>query len=74
MVRGQSPLTRLRWRRRLRSLIALVLLAGLALAAWVWLPAPVATVPLVHIIDGDSLTVRHDDSTLTSRRPGLAAA
>lgn len=74
MIRAPSPLTRLRWRRRLRSLVALLLLAGLALAAWVWLPAPVTTVPLVHIIDGDSLTVRHDDSTLTIRLTGIDAA
>ena len=58
----------------MRSLVALLLLAGLALAAWVWFPTPVATVPLVHIIDGDSLTVRHDDSTLTIRLTGIDAA
>lgn len=74
MVGGPSPLTRLRWRRRLRSLAALLLLAVFALAAWVWLPPPVTTVPLVHVIDGDSLTVRHEDATLTIRLTGIDAA
>jgi len=73
MVSGPSPLTRLRWRRRFRSLGALLLLGGLAYAAWVWLPAPVTTVPLVHVIDGDSLTVRHEDATLTIRLTGIDA-
>ena len=49
-------------------------IAGSALAAWEWFPTPVATVPLVHIIDGDSLTVRHDDSTLTIRLTGKSEA
>jgi endonuclease YncB( thermonuclease family) len=74
MARGESSLTRLRWRRRLRSLAALLLLAGFALAAWVWLPTPVATVPLVHVIDGDSLSVRHGDGALTIRLTGIDAA
>lgn len=68
-----SPLTRLRWRRRIRSLLALLLLAGLAFVAWAWLPAPVATVPLVHIIDGDSLNVRQDSGDITIRLTGLDA-
>ena len=74
MVRGVSPLARLRWRRRFRSLAALVLMAGLAFAAWMWLPTPVTAVPLVHIIDGDSLTVRHDGAALTIRLTGIDAA
>lgn len=74
MIRSSSPLTRLRWRRRLRSTAALLLLAVFALAAWTWFPAPVATVPLVHVIDGDSLTVRHDGTTLTIRLTGIDAA
>jgi len=74
MVRSLSPLTRLRWRRRLRSLAALLLLSGFALVAWLWLPTPATTVPLVHVIDGDSLTVRRDDVTLTIRLTGIDAA
>ena len=66
-------LTRLRWRRRFRSLLALILLGGLAFAAWIWLPAPVATVPLVQVIDGDSLTARQEGATLTIRLTGLDA-
>lgn len=73
MLRAPSPLTRMRWRRRFRSLVALLLMAGLAIAAWVWLPAPVATVPLVHVIDGDSLTVRQADAAMTIRLTGLDA-
>lgn len=73
MFRRPSPLTRLRWRRRLRSFAALLLLAGLAMAAWAWLPAPVTTVPLVHIIDGDSLSVRQGEAALTIRLTGLDA-
>lgn len=73
MAQGLSPVTRLRWRRRFRSLAALLLLAGLAFAAWVWLPAPVATVPLVHVIDGDSLTVRQEAASLTIRLTGIDA-
>lgn len=68
-----SFLTRLRWRRRFRSLGALLLLAGMGFAAWFWLPAPVTTVPLVHVIDGDSLTVRQDHATMTIRLTGLDA-
>jgi len=73
MVSGPSSLARLRWRRRFRSLLALLLLAGLAFVAWAWLPAPVTTVPLVHVIDGDSLTVRQDDAPLTIRLTGIDA-
>lgn len=68
-----SPLSRLRWRRRLRSFAALLLLAGLAIAAWTWRPVPAATVPLAHVIDGDSLTVRQDDAVLTIRLTGVDA-
>lgn len=73
MVESLSPLTRLRWRRRFRSLAALLLLAGLALFAWLWQPAPVAMVPLIHVIDGDSLTVRQQDKVLTIRLTGIDA-
>ncbi|HEY0596807.1 thermonuclease family protein [Sphingopyxis sp.] len=73
MLRGPSPLTRLRWRRRLRSLAALLLLAAFAFAAWVWLPVPAVTVPLVHVIDGDSLAVRQGDAPLTIRLTGIDA-
>ena len=66
-------LTRLRRQRHFRSLLALILLGGLAFAAWIWLPAPVATVPLVRVIDGDSLTVRQEGETLTIRLTGLDA-
>ena len=68
-----SPLARLRWRRRFRSMLALLLLAGLAMAAWIWLPAPAATVPLIHVIDGDSLTVRREDTPLTIRLTDIDA-
>lgn len=73
MIRGSSSLTRLRWRRRFRSLIAVLLLAGLGFVAWVWLPVPVLTVPLVYAIDGDSLTVRQDAAPLTIRLTGVDA-
>ena len=73
MVSGPSSLARLRWRRRFRSLLALALLAGLAFVAWVWLPTPALTVPLVHVIDGDSLTVQQDDAPLTIRLTGIDA-
>lgn len=68
-----SPILRLRWRRRIRSLAALILLAGLALAVWFGQPAPVATVPLVHVIDGDSLVVRQRGARLTVRLTGIDA-
>lgn len=73
MTKGRTSLTRLRWRRRLRSLAALMALTGLAYAAWVWLPAPTVTVPLVHVIDGDSLTVRQNDTALSIRLSGVDA-
>lgn len=73
MVSGPSSLARLRWRRRFRSLLAILLLAGLAFVAWSWLPAPAPAVPLVHIIDGDSLTVRQDKAPLTIRLTGIDA-
>lgn len=72
MVSGPSLLAQ-HWRRRFRSLLALAMLAGLAFLAWVWLPAPALTVPLVHVIDGDSLTVRKDDAPLTIRLTGIDA-
>lgn len=73
MLRPRSPLARLRWQRRFRSLFALLLLVGMAVAAWVWLPAPVKIVPLVHVIDGDSLTVRQDGRAVTIRLTGIDA-
>ncbi len=73
MVSAPSSLARLRWRRRFRSLLALLLLAGLAFVAWVWLPTPTLTVPLVHVIDGDSLAVRQNDAPLTIRLTGIDA-
>lgn len=73
MVRASPSLIRIRWRRCFRSLFALLLLAGLALVLWVWLPVPAVTVPLVHVIDGDSLTVQQDGSPLTIRLTGIDA-
>ncbi len=74
MPTDRSLLTRYRWRRRWRSLLALLLLFGMAMAAWVWLPTPVQVVPLVHVIDGDSLTVRQDGGPVTIRLTGIDAA
>jgi endonuclease YncB( thermonuclease family) len=74
MVRGSPSLTRLRWRRRFRSFAALLLLIALALAAWVWMPVPAVTAPLIHVIDGDSLTVEQDGAPLTIRLTGIDAA
>lgn len=68
-----SPVTRMRWRRRLRSIAALILLAGLACLVWTGMAPPVVTVPLVHVIDGDSLTVRQDGAPLTIRLTGIDA-
>jgi endonuclease YncB( thermonuclease family) len=73
MAKGSPSLTRLRWRRRFRSLVALMLLTGLALAAWVWLPVPAVTVPLVGVIDGDSLTVRQEGAALSIRLSAMDA-
>ena len=74
MVRSLSLVSRLRWRRRFRSLGALLLLVVFGFAAWVWFPSPSVTVPLVHVIDGDSLTVRQDGTPLTIRLTGIDAA
>lgn len=68
-----SSLARMRWRRRLRSVAALLLLGALAVAVWLAIPAPVTTVPLVHVIDGDSLTVRQDGAAITLRLTGIDA-
>lgn len=73
MLRPRSPLVRLRWRRRLRSLAALLLIAAMAMAAWVWLPSPVDIVPLVQIIDGDSLSVQQNGEPVTVRLTGIDA-
>ena len=72
-MRRPSPLTRLVWRRRLRAVAATLLLSALALAAWFARPDPVMSVPLVHVIDGDSLTVRHGGADLTIRLTGIDA-
>lgn len=74
MPAAPPSLTRLRWRRRFRSLLALLLLAAMAMAAWLALPAPVHIVPLVHVIDGDSLIVRQDGASVTIRLTGIDAA
>lgn len=74
MVRPRFLPTRLNWRRRLRSLLALLLIAAMAMIAWTWLPSPVHVVPLVHVIDGDSLTVRQGDGPVTIRLTGIDAA
>src|SRR3546814_18488139 len=63
----------LRWKRRARSLVALLLLAGMAWAAWIWRPVPPVRLPLVHVIDGDSLTLQRDGETLMIRLTGLDA-
>jgi len=73
MMPRSSLSTRLRWRRRLRSLAALLLLAAMAVALWVAQPVPPATVTLVHVIDGDSLTVTHGAAARTIRLTGLDA-
>jgi len=68
-----SPLTRARWRRRFRSFLALLLLAGLAWGVWIWMPPPATIAPLTHVIDGDSLTVRRGAGQVTIRLTGLDA-
>lgn len=73
MVSSTTSLTHLRWRRRFRSLAALVLIAALAFAAWMWSPTPAVTMAPVHVIDGDSLTVLRDDARLTIRLTGIDA-
>jgi endonuclease YncB( thermonuclease family) len=65
--------TRLRWRRRLRSFGALLLLAAMAAALWLSQPVPAEAVPLVQVIDGDSLSVRHEGAVRTIRLGGLDA-
>src|SRR3546814_9130437 len=73
MTFGPSPLTIQRWKRRARSLVALLLLAGMAWAAWIWRPVPPVRLPLVHVIDGDSLTLQRAGETLMIRLTGLDA-
>lgn len=73
MTLRPSPATRQRWRRRVRSLLALMLLAALAYLAWTAAPPPTLAVPLLHVIDGDSLTVRDDGAPLTIRLIGIDA-
>lgn len=65
--------TRLRWRRRLRSLGALLLLAAMAAALWLAQPVPQEAVPLVQVIDGDSLSVQREGAVQTIRLSGLDA-
>jgi len=74
MLRRRFLPTRLHWRRRLRSLLALLLIAAMAMIAWTWLPSPLHVVPLVHVIDGDSLTVRQNGEPVTIRLAGIDAA
>lgn len=57
----------------MRALLALLLIAALATIAWVWQPAPVHVVQSVHVIDGDSLTVRQDGGPVTIRLTGIDA-
>lgn len=66
-------LPRLRWRRRLRSTGALLLLAAMLALLWTWNPEPVETVAPIRIVDGDSLTIRHDGRPLTVRLRGIDA-
>lgn len=73
MAPRPSLSTRSRWRRRLRSLGALLLLAAMAAALWLAQPVPAAAVPLVQVIDGDSLSVRHEGVVRTIRLSGLDA-
>src|SRR3546814_20944396 len=73
MTFGPSPLTIQRGKRRARSLVALLLLAGMAWAAWIWRPVPPVRLPLVHVIDGDSLKLQRDGETLLIRLTGVHA-
>ncbi|WP_260582025.1 thermonuclease family protein [Sphingopyxis sp. PET50] len=57
----------------MRSLGALLLLAAMALAVWYARPVPAEAVALVHVIDGDSLSVKRDGLPLTIRLTGLDA-
>ncbi|MGQ2931993.1 MAG: hypothetical protein ACT6Q3_16085, partial [Sphingopyxis sp.] len=73
MLPRPSLSTRLRWRRRLRSLGALLLLAAMAGAVWFAQPAPTQTIPLVHVFVVDSLTVTHAAAARPLRLTGLDA-
>ena len=73
MAPRPSLSTRLRWRRRIRSFGALLLLAAMAAALWLAQPMPAEAVPLVQVIDGDSLSVRHEGAARTIRLRGLDA-
>lgn len=73
MAPRPSLSTRLRWRRRLRSFGALLLLAAMAAALWLAQPVPAAAVALVQVIDGDSLSVRHEGVVQAIRLRGLDA-
>lgn len=73
MAPRPSLSTRLRWQRRFRSLGALLLLAAMAATLWLAQPEPVEAVPLVQVIDGDSLSVRQDGALRTIRLSGLDA-
>lgn len=64
---------RLRWRRRLRRAGALLLLVVLMIGAWTSLPASLSDVSLIHVIDGDSLKIRHDGAVLDIRLRGIDA-
>lgn len=48
-------------------------MAGIAYAAWVWAPAPPTQVPLVHVVDGDSLEVRNGEEPQSLRLIGVDA-
>src|SRR3546814_11967686 len=45
----------------------------MAWAAWIWRPVPPVRLPLVHVIDRDSLTLQRDGETLLIRLTGLDA-
>ena len=73
MALRPSPSTRFRWRRRLRSLAALLFLAAMALTLWHAQPTPTDTLPLVQVIDGDSIAVTHQSGRRVIRLAGLDA-
>ncbi len=73
MIRRLSPLARRARRKRLRAAGAALLLAGLAFATWFARPLPAQSVPLVQVIDGDSLIVWHDGARVTIRLTGIDA-
>lgn len=52
---------------------ALLLLATLIWATSSWRAVPPTTVPLVHVIDGDSLSVRQGEARTTIRLTGMDA-